>query len=101
MRLYPHQKLMMRDALDAYYRHYAEAGDQDYEKFWTRVENNPSETKYETVDQVFKQFKEDNVIIHELESAIQSYLSGCEETKENIKTYVKETAQYYHFIVPK
>ena len=101
MRLIPRRKLMMRAGFEAFYKHYAEAGDADYVKFWDQVENNPDETVFTTVDQVFKQFQENNVVIHELESAIDGYLNGCEETKENIDVYVREKAEYYNFIVPK
>ena len=56
MNLYPRRKLMMREGYDIYFQHYVESGDKDYVEFWNRVKNNPRETVFAHVDDVFERF---------------------------------------------
>ena len=100
MALYPSKKLMMREGWDVYYKHYVNSGDKDYIEFWDRVKLIPEETVFTSVDEVFRKFPEGNMVIHELEGAIEYYFSRCGgETKEHFDAYVKGRMEYHNLVV--
>ena len=102
MKLYPHRKLMVREGYDIHYQQYVNSGDNDYVEFWDRVKNNPEETVFTTVDEVFERFPEGNMVLHELDGAIDYYLTRCGgKTKEHFDVYVKDKLEYHNLIVTK
>ena len=102
MSLYPDRKLMVREGYDVYYLEKVESGDKDYVEFWNRVKNNPEETVFTNVEDVFQRFSEGGVVIHELEGTIKAYLHRCggERTKY-FDAYVRGRVEHHNLIVTK
>ena len=100
--MYPQRKLLMREGYDIYYLSHVESGDKDYIEFWNRVQNQPKESVFSSLHDVFQRFPEGGVVIHELEGALESYLGQCGgERKEHFDVYVRERAEYHNLIVNK
>ena len=102
MKLYPHRKLMMREAYDVYYLHHVISGDKDYTEFWNRVKQHPEETVFTSVEEVFRKFPGGGVVIHESEKAIRTYLDECGgKRKEHFDAFVQGRAEYRNIIATK
>ena len=102
MNLYPRQKLMMREGYDIYYLHYVKSGDKDYIDFWNRVKENPEETVYANLHEVFHRFPEGGVVIHENEGAIKVHLDACGgKREEHFDVYVRGEVEYRNLLVTK
>ena len=100
--LYPQRKLMMREGYDIYYLSHVESGDKDYVEFWNRVQNQPKESVFSSLHDVFHRFPEGGVVIHELEGALEAYLGQCGgERKEHFDVYARERTEYHNLIVNK
>ena len=56
--MYPQRKLLMREGYDIYYLSHVESGDKDYIEFWNRVQNQPKESVFSSLHDVFQRFPE-------------------------------------------
>ena len=100
MKAYPEWKLMMRSGFEVYYMHHVESGDEDYLTFWDRVEMKPKESVFHGVNQVLEDHRNDQVVIHEVQSAINVYKkNGKYDTEDTLQVFQKGHNEYFGMIV--
>ena len=100
MKGYPEWKLMMRSGFEVYYMHHVESGDKDYVGFWDRVKNKPKESVFHGVNQVLEDHRNDPVVIHEVQSAINVYKkNGKFDIEDTLQVFQKGHNEYFGMIV--
>ena len=100
MQSYPDYKLMMRKGFEAYYIDYVDDGDQDFATFWKRVQQNPNESVFLSIEQVLQDHEHNPVVIHDLQGAIDAYGKyGNPGMSEKLEVFYKGRSEYYSLIV--
>ena len=64
IRAYPKWKLKIRGGNERGFFEKAEEGDEDFIKFWDRVQNNPNDTVFYSIDKAVKNIEEKQIVIH-------------------------------------
>jgi len=80
--------------------HHVESGDDDYLTFWDRVEMKPEESVFHGVNQVLEDHRNDQVVIHEVQSAINVYKkNGKFDIEDTLQVFQKGHNEYFGMIV--
>ena len=102
MRAYPNWKLLMQSGTDIYFLPYVESGDEDYTAFWKRVEENPKDSVYKGFEDTVKERKNDHVILHVSESAVDVLRKkGQSDSHNDLEVFGKRSNEYFGLITTK
>ena len=89
MRAYPKWKLNMRSGNELLFLKKAEEGDEDYVNFWNRVQNNPEETVFNSIEEAVQKIERDQVVVHLADKALRQYFKA-NPTKTKPKTFASK-----------
>ena len=99
---YPDRKLMMQFGTDVYFLPYVESGDEDYIKFWKRVEENPEDSVYKGFEDTVKKRRNDPVILHVSQSAVDVYKKKSKgDSNDDLEVFGKKSNEYFGLITTK
>ena len=71
-----------------------------YAEFWDRVQNNPEETMYSTVDEGMAKLLEGQNVIHVNYGNLVGFFQANPFSTQRIKVFAKGRAEYFSYILP-
>ena len=102
IKAYPDRKLLMQSGTDVYFLPYVESGDEDYIRFWKRVEENPEESVYKGFEVTVKKRRKDPVILHVSQSAVNVYKKKSKsDSNDDLEVFGKKSNEYFGLITTK
>ena len=73
IRAYPKWKLNIREGNEMIFYQKAKANDDDFRKFWDRIENYPQDTVFNSIDTAIRNIEERQIVIHLSEKVLRQY----------------------------
>ena len=102
MRAYPDWKLLMQEGTDIYFMPYVESGDEDYKKFWKRVEETPEEAVYSGFEKTVIERFHDPVVLHVSQSAINVFKKNSQnEEADELEVFGEGSYDYFGLMTTK
>ena len=73
IRAYPKWKLNIREGNEMIFYQKAKANDDDFRKFWDRIESYPQDTVFNSIDTAIRNIEERQIVIHLSEKVLRQY----------------------------
>ena len=99
MQAYPDWKLMYRLGNDVYYVYLVQAGDPDYVAFWDRVENEPKEASFGSVDEGMQKVLNGFYVAQMQEGSIRGWIREHPLAGDKVKIFGNGNKQFYTLIL--
>ena len=87
MKAYPDWKLMTRPAYDIHFMSKVSQGDIDYVKFWKRVQENPEETLFDSVEEGMNKIYSGQFVIYLDRGQILGYIKANPDRNQRLKVF--------------